>query len=321
MSPRFQAIGIVANPNAGLKRTSPSADASRRFILQTKLQALLRPEDCLTWTINEQSLIATLENYREAGYQTIGILGGDGSLALALTAIHKVFSKERLPKILPLRGGTMNAISYSLGLRAGPLQILAKFLAQRQAQQQLTEKPLLLQQIGERLGCIFGCGCFARFVQEYNAKARPRPAMALFLLLLALGSTLVSGKRARRLFQPVKTSLKIDDLTTKLGSYTMLTSSTVRHAGFYFQPYFLAEQQILDPHLIYSEAPPGKLFRNLPQFFRGQADKQGLIRNTTFEALTINPEKPEPLFVDGEIIQPAFPLTIRRGPQFRCLIP
>ena len=56
--------------------------------------------------------------------EVIAINGGDGTLGVVMTALHKAWDDSPYPQILLLRGGTMNTVAKNLSLWGKPRKLL-----------------------------------------------------------------------------------------------------------------------------------------------------------------------------------------------------
>lgn len=84
-------------------------------------------------TLHNAETIEALETIAKSlpaqGITHVGIIGGDGSISLVLAALARHFPANSLPRILILRGGTVNVLAGNLGLKGHPAQILRDFVA------------------------------------------------------------------------------------------------------------------------------------------------------------------------------------------------
>src|SRR5262245_52846991 len=69
-------------------------------------------------------LYRVAEEFKKAEIDMLGLNGGDGTIHHTLTAFSKAYGDQPLPQVALLRGGTMNTICNSLGLKGDPPKLL-----------------------------------------------------------------------------------------------------------------------------------------------------------------------------------------------------
>ncbi len=305
-------IGIIANPKAAAGKTATS---------RKQLTALLRTQDQIVWTESTNQLRETLERYRQEQIEGLGICGGDGTIRLTLVTALTVWNQQPLPPIFFLRGGTMNVIPFSFGVRGSPRSILHRIFRQQDSTT-LHRQQITMLKVGDTYGFIFGCGSFVTFLDDYYQKPRPTPLRALRLCWRTLVSALLGGDYAKKIFAGVNAKLAIDDSVPQERRYTLISTSTVRHVGFHFRPYFFAQQKRLAAHLLLATASPWGLAKNTVNFFVGRpAPKHYGIDNLEFNRVVIDLEQPVRFSLDGDLLTAPSPLQISLGPEICLLTP
>src|SRR4029450_3443985 len=98
--------------------------------------------------------------FHDRGIDILAICGGDGSAHCPLTAVPRVWGSERLPRLLPLRAGTINYVADATGGRRGtPEQVLARVVRDyRRGNTHVTTERDVLRVNGEEVGVVVGCG-------------------------------------------------------------------------------------------------------------------------------------------------------------------
>jgi diacylglycerol kinase family enzyme len=97
----------------------------------------------------------------------VGIVGGDGSMGLVLSHLYRAYHKKQLPKILVLRGGTINFLASNLGISTLPEVFLRDTMTALRAKQSLYSVHLNTIDVNGRLGFIFANGMACSFLEEY----------------------------------------------------------------------------------------------------------------------------------------------------------
>src|SRR5512147_3096742 len=115
-------IGIVSNPRSWRNRRHPeTADRLRRA---------LGDEGELREAETPEALSEALTAFARAGIDVLAVNGGDGTLHLAVTAMAESW-RGPWPRLLPLRGGTMNTIASAHRLSGAPEALLSRLLQLR----------------------------------------------------------------------------------------------------------------------------------------------------------------------------------------------
>ena len=91
-------LAIVLNPDAGSRYDERRVDG---------LRAIAGSRGVLFSTSKRDLLDAIVQGARERGVATVAIIGGDGTVSSVLSALHRAYGSERLPRIALLRGGSM----------------------------------------------------------------------------------------------------------------------------------------------------------------------------------------------------------------------
>lgn len=301
------AINIIANLRAGLTQN--------RQTELNQLEALVAPHAKLYLSDDQQSLKAHLQTLQQQGVRQLAIRGGDGTLGIVIQVMLSVWQQPPYPQLLLLRGGTMNVIAASIGLHGTPVEILRRYLAQDQAR----STPLMPMRIGDRYGFIFGMGCFVHFLRDYYQAPKPTPVHGLRLLLKSLASMVCNTSYSQKLFQPLTLQMQLDNLPSIQGAFTLLSASTVRHAGFGFHPYFHAQGSVPRIHCLTSKGTAWQLLIQLRQLYKGRAEHHPtpVIEHHSCQQLVL--QTTADYCLDGEIISNQAPITIASGPNLEML--
>ena len=102
-------IGVVVNPYARGNKRKPNRAG--------RLQTLLGEDGLVVATRNFDELDATLRRFREIGIDILAVCGGDGSFYHVVTRALTIWGDDKLPLLLPLRGGTINNLARTIGSR------------------------------------------------------------------------------------------------------------------------------------------------------------------------------------------------------------
>jgi diacylglycerol kinase (ATP) len=266
-------------------------------------------------------LPATLADVRRNRTGTLFVAGGDGTLRQTLSRLVKEYGSDPAPRIAVLRGGTMNTVATSLGIRREPREQLRVLLERRDRGIPPVAVRRVLLKVNEDLGFIFAVGGFSRFVEEYEKAPDPSPARAVRLFLRTTASVLGRGSFASRLFEPFPARLRLDGRPCLDGTPVMTVSaSAIRHIGFRFKPFHGAERPDGSFALLVLHAFPARLFLSLPRFFLGRPVVHPLVLQSPAHHVSLRLEGPLTPMLDGDLLAPGTDFEISAGPALEFVL-
>jgi len=307
---------IIINRQAGSMRRDPElADQ-----LQTHCQARARHYV----TSNAEELAAAARAVADSGAATVGILGGDGSISHTLTALALAYTGRPLPRIGLLRGGTMNTIASSLGIRQRcPRALLARMLDAVQQPGRAPVRVLPSMQVGEQLGFLFGTGVWYGYLAESYVYGPPTRLTNAVVLGRLLASAAVGGSIYRRVRTRQRMHVRSSEGDWETRDYLTIAAGTVRDAGFGFRPFQHAFEHSDRFQLLAVKASPWAVLRDLPGLRFGRSLRASTAYDTSACWAELSTESGQPFgySVDGEVAMAHGPLRIAVGPsiEFLCL--
>ena len=150
-------IGIITNPHSKLNKRNPN------IIRQLELASAGRAT--LVKTENLKDLSRKIESFSKNGIHTIAICGGDGTISRTLNAVSKFYEAGNLPKIVVLKGGTMNLVASELGISGKPVSILKRFLDL--PSEKVTTKEISSLRVNQHLGFIYADGTNLAILEKF----------------------------------------------------------------------------------------------------------------------------------------------------------
>ena len=113
-------IGVIINPHAKIIRKK-----KKHLELYKKLHG-----DHVDINITEtlDDIVRVMNRFKEENISYLAIVGGDGSIHNVITKALNVYSPGNVPDIVILKGGTMNNIARSLGLKGKGPEILKRLV-------------------------------------------------------------------------------------------------------------------------------------------------------------------------------------------------
>jgi diacylglycerol kinase family enzyme len=306
---------VIVNPNAGAVRRDPE--------LAGRLQRVAGSRASLLLTGSAAELDEAAARLARQGVARVGIIGGDGTASITLTALWRAYAGQALPAIALLRGGTMNTVARSLGVSGrDPVALLRRALAAWEAGPPPTYTARHALQIGDRLGFLFGTGVMYGWLAEYYArgKGQPTPFTAAHVFGSCVVSALMSGPTYRRIRGEDELEVRFDGGQWETRNYITIGAGTVAQAGLGFRPFYLAERDTRRFHLLAIKGDAADLARDLPSIWLGR----GMRARTAYETATswaeLRSRKPSfGYFVDGDLLVAGSALRLQLGPLFRVL--
>jgi diacylglycerol kinase family enzyme len=307
---------VIINRQAGSLRRDPE--------LAEHLHTHSRSQVQLYSTADQRELAAAAEAVAQSGVTTVGIVGGDGSISYALTALARAYGDTQLPRIALLRGGTMNTIAAALGIRNGrPSALLAEMLDAVYNQERPATRVRPCMRVGDQLGFLFGTGVWYGYLAEAYADGHPTRLTNAAVLARLFASAAVGGTMYRRVRARQRVVLRSSEGAWEAREYLTIAAGTVRDAGFGFRPFQHAFEHDDRFELLAVKAGPWSVLRDLPGLRFGRSLRPSTAHDTCARWAELSSEDGRPFgySVDGEIATAEGCLRITLGPPvtFLCL--
>jgi diacylglycerol kinase family enzyme len=310
---RVPGIGVVTNPRSRMNKRDP---ASMR-----KLGYLIGSRGSAEATRDLDDLYRVAEEFKRAEIDILGINGGDGTIHHTLTAFVKTYGEQPLPAVAILRGGTMNTIANSYGIKGDPARLLFEVVDKYHNNEpfDMLEKEILA--VGDAYGCIFGTGIIYNFLEAYYGTGNPSPSVAAKLILRAVASALVGGPLVRRMTRRFRARVTVDGDTWARDDFLSVAAACVEQIGLGFRPFYRWQQQsafqILGIH-----APSALGFiSELPRIHRGRPMRRDKVIDAVAREVVFENDGPIEYIIDGDSYTADRRLRLGLGPKLRFLRP
>jgi diacylglycerol kinase family enzyme len=317
-------IGVVLNPKSRRNLRDPLA-ASR-------LARTLGDHGVVREARSIDELYRIAEDFRRDDIDVLAISGGDGTNHVTLTGFLDVYGGATMPQVALLRGGTMNTVANSVGVRRGrPEGLLGRLIrgyAQR-ANAPLEDVERHVMRIAPRdgngkahYGFLFGTGVVAGFLAEYYRHGDPTPLVAAQTLVRAVGSTFVHGQTIRRMAEPFRGSVELDDGTHwPERDYLTVTAGTIAHIGLNFKPFCRYNERPAVFHMLGIHASPVSVVQELPRIHRGEPMRPGKAYEGIASAAVVRSASgPVRYMIDGDLHESEGELEIAIGPRVKLIV-
>jgi diacylglycerol kinase (ATP) len=316
-------IGVVLNPRS--RRNLRDPRAADRLARRLGDVGVVRQAN----SIDELYRIA--EDFRHADIDVLAISGGDGTNHVTLTGFLDVYAGHTMPQVALLRGGTMNTVANSVGVRHGrPEGLLGRLIRDyaQQASMPLENVERHVMRIaptdGTRAhyGFLFGTGVVQGFLAEYYAGGDPTPLVAAKVLARGIGSAMIRGQTIRRMAKPFRGSVKLGDGTSwEERDYLAVAAGTIAHIGLNFKPFHRYDELPGHFHMLGIHATPWSFVKDMPRIHRGEPMRPG----KTFDALlkravVRSSDGPMRYMIDGDLHEAPGEIEVAIGPKVKLVV-
>jgi diacylglycerol kinase (ATP) len=326
-------IGVLFNPKSRRNLRDPSA--AGRLKRELGDHGVVREARSL----DELRTIAV--EFRRRDIEILAISGGDGTNTVTLTGFIDVYGDAPLPLIALLRGGTMNTVASSIGVRrASPEELLGRIVAHQRGRNAGTlatvERHVLRVAPGEpdgsgregtgttgQYGFLFGAGVVQGFLAEYYT-GEPSPLGAAQTLARGIGSALVGGEMIHRMAKPFRGTVTLEDGTRwDERDYLAVAAGTVAHIGLQFMPFYRFAERPGTFHTLGIYATAAQFVGELPRIWQGRPMRENRAFEAVTPAMTVqSTEETLRYTVDGDLHEahPTGRVRVSTGPRVRLLV-
>lgn len=321
---RVSGIGVVINPKS--RRNLRDPGAALRLARQLGDHGVVRSAH----SIDELYRIA--EDFRRDRIDVLAISGGDGTNHVTLTGFIDVYAGHVMPQVALLRGGTMNTVANSVGVRherpEGLLGRLVRDYAHRASLPlENVERHVMriAHQGGEgkaHYGFLFGTGVVAGYLSEYYAGGQPTPLVAAQTLFRGIGSALVRGEMIKRMARPFRGTVTLRDGTRwDERDYLAVAAGTIAHIGLNFRPFHRYDEQPGRFHVLGIHASPVGFVKELPRIHRGEPMRPGKAYDAVSDSMVVRGrDEVVKYMIDGDLHEGRGELRVTVGPRVRLVV-
>ena len=310
-------IGVVLNPRSRHNLRDPGA--------AVRLARKLGDHGVVREVRSVDELHRTAEDFKRLDIDVLGISGGDGTNHVTITGFLNVYASIPLPQLAFLRGGTMNTVANSVGVRRGPPEGLLGKLVRAYAERAslpLANVERHVMRIGDHFGFLFGTGVVYGYLAEYYRNGEPSPLVAAKTLARGVGSTLVKGDTIRRMARPFRGTVTLDDGTTwEERDYLSVAGGTIDQIGLNFRPFYRYAERTDAFHLLGIYASPFQFVCDLPRIQRGLPMRPGrTFEATPRRAVIRSADGVMRYMIDGDLHERRGELEVSLGPRVKILV-
>jgi diacylglycerol kinase family enzyme len=283
--------------------------------LPSRLRDLLGDRGDLVVVDGKKEIAETIEGLRRSGVEILGIVGGDGSNLYTLTAATQVFNGD-LPPVAFLKGGSVNTIGRSLGLR-GPPEALLRRLLVLHANGGVRTLEVETLRVNGYVGFVVGAGLVGNFYDVFYNGVGKGPFDAGIMVAKSLFSAFVENDLSKKLFTPVHATVRIDGREISFRDFTLVLASTVENL-FGLRATYRAKEKAGHFHVVASGLSHRKLG---PQFHRtllGLPLKGDKHEDAVARSVEIRFDRPAKYIIDGDLYEGDH-IVVEPGPSIRVV--
>jgi len=307
-------IGVIHNPFARGNMRRPG--------VIKKIRCLIGDVGELWETRNINELPGVAEDFLKKKLDILAVNGGDGTLHIVLSAFIKVYGETPLPKVMSLRGGTMNTMATSLKLKGRTVSILEKAVRKYRDAQPMNELKQHLLKVNDKYGFMCGAGVVSNFLDEYYSAPVPGPWKAVKIVAGGAASGIVGGPYARSLFKPAPIRVHIDGKQLPQESFSGILGCTIKEVGLGLKPTFRAYDKPNHFHFIATDINPFRFAVRIPAFWLSRDWVGPKVQHSgVTKEVVVEPLSPIRWTVDGEMYTSAEPLHFSVGPTLSVVAP
>jgi diacylglycerol kinase (ATP) len=308
-------IGIITNPNSKLNKKVPTRGHLLGYIVGQfgKLE--------VTNSVDDLGRVAAL--FKEQDIEILAINGGDGTISRTLTAFLQAYGSKELPKVLVLRGGTMNMLATNLGIRGTPEEILVRMIECQSGLRPKEIRSLATLSVGGQYGFLFGNALVARFLAEFYKK-KTGPIGSLLGVLKIYFQWIFAPRIFREFVKSESYRVLFDGFDVQPQVYSLaMMASTVERMPLGLKLFPEAGASLSRFQYFSMEMTAGSLPWRLPlSFLRNRPGRCfGKVSRLASKVLISAENGHQPYTLDGELFEaPSGRLVLEVGPVVQFLV-
>jgi diacylglycerol kinase family enzyme len=302
-------IGLITNPRSRANKRDPSKPR--------KLGYLIGSHGTAEATKSLDDLYRVCEEFKKERIEVLGISGGDGTMHHTLTAMIKTYGDQPLPLVAILRGGTMNTIANSLGIRGETPKLLFELVDKHRRGQELDVFEREVLQVGDKYGFIFGNGIIYNFLHEYYATGDPSPSTAAKLILSAAASTMVSGPLSQRIYRRFHARVVADGDEWACEDFITVAAAVVEQIGLGFRLFYRCNERPASFAVLGIHTSALGFVTELGRIRAGKSMRRDKVIDAVAREVIFSSDEQLEYIIDGDTYICADSLTLRTGPRLR----
>jgi diacylglycerol kinase family enzyme len=236
-----------------------------------------------------------------------------------------------MPQVALLRGGTMNTVANSVGVRHGrPEGLLGRLIRDyaQQASMPLENVERHVMRISPadgtkaHYGFLFGTGVVQGFLAEYYAGGDPTPLVAAQVLARGIGSAMIRGQTIRRMAKPFRGSVTLGDGTSwEERDYLAVAAGTIAHIGLNFKPFHRYDELPGRFHMLGIHTTPWSFVKDMPRIHRGEPMRPGKTFDAILKRAVVRSADGHMRYmIDGDLHEARGDIEVAIGPKVKLVV-
>ncbi len=263
-----------------------------------------------------EELDKSLRQFRKAEYPYIGILGGDGTIHQVLIRMIKIYGEKKLPKIVLLKGGTMDNIARSIRLRGKGVDILKRLV---RTLQQGSEPEIVVRdsiKIGDRFCSLFGIGAVINFLKEAYSGKEKGLKQNLKVAAKTVGQAIWEPETGS-MFKGIEAEVTVNGQPVGFSNITAILAATVKGVGLGFNPLSKALTLPGTFHALIFGINGRQIVSHVLHLKNGWEIRHPLVHDVIAEKITIRSRAEFTYTMDGDLYESKGRLVLSMGPSIR----
>ncbi len=304
-------IGVITNPRARKNAGDPNR--------VERLGQILGREGVFRKTQTLEEIWDAAREFRRGKIDILVIDGGDGTLHHTLSAFIPIYNGMDLPPIVLLRGGTMNTIAQSLGMKGISEVILQRIISATRGRAPFEVVRANTLRVNDRYGFIFGLGFPGSLLKAYY-RGHGRGRWKTIRVLLKIVFSMVGKAGAEgNLFHPFEADIWLDGEKVPMGRYTAILGSTVKEVGLGFKPTRRAGEREGFFQILCCDMGPKRMGLTALKILLDMKLRDSKLFDRMVTRSVITLEKPVDMQMDGEIFEDQKEICLHVGPAIRFI--
>jgi diacylglycerol kinase family enzyme len=305
-------IGVINNPYSRKNKKNPE--------WLDGLGCIIGNQGTSAATKDVEDIHGMIRLFKEQEIDILAINGGDGSNSLVLTSLIEQYQDQKLPKIALLRGGTMNVVANSCGVKGTSVGLTIDLVEKYREGIPFETTWRDTLEIEGRYGFVFGNGFIYSFLEALYNTGKKSTWTASKLLTKGALSSVSKGSFAEDLFRPVRAKVKADGQELPQHTFSAITAGTVEQIGMNFKPFYRCEEQPKTFHMIGILCSPASFVAAMPKIYMGKkVDPKKVVEVVAHEVL-LESDDPLSYTLDGENYSTGNTLKISTGPRLQIIV-
>ncbi len=302
-------IGVIFNPYARKNYKNPSIFEKMKYIVGDK--------GIVEMSQHLDEIPPIGKHFIEEGVEFIAISGGDGTMMNTISRLKEVY--RELPPLLILRGGTMNMLGDSVGIKENQLDTLRKFVSSDPEKIKFVERDTI--KVGKYYAFIFGIGVVPNFLSAYYEGPRTGAVKATEIIVRGVVSGITGGQFAKKLLQKVYATVTINGREVPFEVITAILAQTIENLSLGFKPMYRALEKKGTFHTYVAGLSLPQIITKIPHLFLGKPIKHKLVYDELAETMIIDSKFPLKYTLDGDLFESEDKIIAKIGPSVKFAIP